>query len=988
MGDIRPTAKWANRILRPLTSIYHRLEKHQDNIAILATATAKTSKERADGRSSTTTTAPAAAAAKGGPEYHPDSNSEPDDPAWVPGRPVKRRIRHSYSSRGQRSRGGRRRSRLSIRSPEVQRTLPGAIEIATPLITGQKTMPGLLVEGAVVPRRRLFRDTADAGVRASFGGMATTTNSFNAVYNTPWKEALELCGDARLVDIVRILDSLFLKFLLNTRVRRQQQQRQQQQQGHGARPLFSMAVRRLPEFIAEEQFLQAQDVKNPDEDMCDAYFTELEAHYAPSGNGWAPLCEAVRAQGIYLVSGMLQLPCFTRLMTCRLLDLCLARQEYDAVESMLPAVLSTMDETYGCPTAFDSVLSSSSSSSSGGGGDDLVQFLNIYWLRAPSRRSFVFGELAKLLLRGVLPVEWMVTTRWKRMVDGAIQSLSTGENDSAAAARFLEAVILTASSVFPGFDEDIVARGGRRMVNFMHPGRRRSGQDQGQSTCPIPIQDALSNLALSLVTALCGMHLARSCTATAATAAAGAAEGEEEEQEVGMRVKTIMGSVALRVQREIEMHHLSGDPSETGLLSSPIYGLRRGSVLLGSYLLHCSDGHAPAPTNPTNPDKPNFDAFCQTLSSRPDTIKDLAVLTRQVFSCAQRVRRTDGDDRCLGTPVDVRAKVVRLAEMSDQQRLSLFLGRVAAETAMQFADATVDPEDHVWAVEVQERVLQQQQEVLFGSDADYESSGENSDGENDNCPGLYRWEDSIEEWVATTPVSKMRTTMMVVERPRSVGWTVPSSPSTSTGASSSSSSSPNSGSSSRASTPEDIASSVTSSVPSSVPVKRPYPGLSRPAKRLRIASAPTPGSAVVDDDWSRAVSESETTSSTGSEEADEDHNDWQDDRPAIRSQPELVDGWGLSETQEQAPGGSPAEATNTSPTKQEPTHAIVGGTSDNPPLPLAEDDDEIGLACGSSRTDGGKGMSIPRRSLWRRAIRPEVFATAADEDSDDELSFL
>lgn len=144
----------------------------------------------------------------------------------------------------------------------------------------------------------------------------------------------------------------------------------------------------------------------------------------------------------------------------------------------------------------------------------------------------------------------------------------------------------------------------------------------------------------------------------------------------------------------------------------------------------------------------------------------------------------------------------------------------------------------------------------------------------------------------------------------------------------------------------------------------------------------------MDDDWSRAVSESETTSSTGSEEADEDHNDWQDDRPAIRSQPELVDGWGLSETQEQAPGGRPAEATNTSPTKQEPTHAIVGGTSDNPSLSLAEDDDEIGLACGSSRTDGGKGMSIPRRSLWRRAIRPEVFATAADEDSDDELSFL
>ena len=973
MGDIRPTAKWANRMLRPLTSIYHRLEKHQDNICILASASAK----RADGRSSTAT-----AAAKGpGPEYRFDSNSEPDDPAWVPGRSVKRRIRHSYSSRGQRIRGGKRRSRLSIRSPEVQRTLPGAIEIATPLITGQKaTMegPGLLLEGAVVPRRRLFRDAADApiaGMRSSHGGMAT--NSFYALYNTPWKEALEQCGDAKLVDIVRVLDTLFLKFLLNTRVRQQQRQQQQQQQGHGARPLFSMAVRQLPEFIAEEQIMQ-QEIGNPDEDMCDAYFTELEAHYAPSGNGWAPLCEAVRAQGIYLVSAMLQKPCFTRLMTCRLLDLCLVRQEYDAVESLLSAVLSTIDETYGCPTAFDSVLFSSSSSSSDG-GDDPVQFLNSYWLRVPSRRSFVFRELAKLLRRGALPAEWMVTTRWKKIVGGAIQSLSTGENDSAAAARFLEAVLLTASSIFPGLDEDIVASGGGR-VHFMHLGTEFGRQ----SPCPIPIQDALSNLALSLVTALCGMHLARSCAAAAAAAVRG------ENQAIGMRVRTIMGSVALGVQREIKMRYLSGENAKTRDRSSPIYDLRRGSVLLGSCLLQCSGGHAATATN--------IDTFYQTLSSRPDMIKDLAVLACQVFSCAQRVRKTDNEDRS-GTPVDVRAQVVRLAEMSDQRSLGSFLGKIAAETAMQLADATVDPEDHVWAVEVQERVLrrQQQQEIsesLTGSLDGYDDGGSGS--ESDDHPGLYRWEESIEEWVAATPVSKTRTTM-VVERPRAVEWTMTSS---SAGTSPSSRASSTSRSS-RASTPEDAASSVTSSAPSCVPVKRPYPGLSWPAKRLRTAS----GSASASWGGSRAMSE--TTSTTASEEEeeeeeeeedeeeekddDDDHDYWQDDdQSVIRSQPEfeVLSRQRMrcsSEVQEQEPGGENAGVDS----KRRPTHAPVGGTRDEHLLePGTEDeDDEIGHGSGRSMSTSTK--SIPRRSvLSRMSIPPELLAVAADEDSDDELSFL
>jgi hypothetical protein len=36
MDDIQPTARWANRMLRPLTSIYRRLEKHHETLAIIA----------------------------------------------------------------------------------------------------------------------------------------------------------------------------------------------------------------------------------------------------------------------------------------------------------------------------------------------------------------------------------------------------------------------------------------------------------------------------------------------------------------------------------------------------------------------------------------------------------------------------------------------------------------------------------------------------------------------------------------------------------------------------------------------------------------------------------------------------------------------------------------------------------------------------------------------------------------------------------------
>lgn len=1072
MGDIRPTAKWANRILRPLTSIHHRLEKHQDNLSILANVNVKGPRGNHEGwpsasastsanhqnrpRSSSAAPFFAAAAAStkdaniaSAREYGSESNSEPDDPVWVPGKPVKRRIRHSYSSRGQGSRGGRRRSRMTIRSPEVQRTLPGAIEIVTPLITGKKKTAAGLVEGTVLPRR-LFDDGAGAGAgaataavaangrrktRASYGGMSstsTTSNSFYAVYNTPWKEALDRCGNPGLADIVRVLDRLLIKFLLSTRVN--QQEPQQHGSGGGARSLFSTAVRRLPEFIAEEQILQSAEKGRSDEDMCDAYFTELEACYAPSGNGWTPLREAVRAQGISLVSAMLQKPCFTGLMICRLLDICVERQEYDAVESLLSGLLAsstiTMGETYDRPTAFDS---------GGFPGDDPVQFLYGYWMRAPGRRAFVFDEIAKLLLCGGLPAEWMVTTRWKKIVDAAIQSLSSEENDSAAAAHLLEAVLLSASGVFPGRRriEDIVARGGG--LDRMHPGQ--SGPDmaswaavslcrrqqQQQSPSPIPIQDALSNLASSLVTALCGMHLARSFTAQ---------QHQQHQGGVGMRVRTIIGSTAFHVQQEIEMYYLSDSMAE--LLSTPSYALRRSSILLGESLAQCNSSHYQQQLSTPTPGN-NVRTFYQTVSSRSDIIKELADLARQVFSCTQRVRRTVVDQP--GTPVDVRDRVVQLTEMSNQRCLTLFLGRVAAETAMQMAESTVDPDDHVWAVEVQERVAARQaclQELSGDTGATGSDDDRRDNGSADEGRGLYRWEESIEEWVAATPVTKVRTKKrLVIER--SVG-----------GHASNSSRASNSQSPSRASsTPEHTMSSVTSSASSCLPLKRSYPEPAQSAKKRRRPASwggvmQRPRASSTSSSSTRA-SVVETTVSADHEKFD-DHYDWQNNsRSEFRRRNELmvslrepmpmpmvIQGLNFDHHLSPLPTSptlstpppppphqfpQPSVGYNQSSPGYQSSHETSSPASINmgvhphpPPEPESEsepdeagdtdtDTDEDDL-CQLSRSDpSGKasrllfcGSTPPAKRIIPR--RPSIskpvttVSAAEDEDSDDELSFL
>lgn len=820
MTDIRPTAKWANRMLRPLTSIYHRLEKHQENLSIIANAKSQTKNQTRNARDLSThgsrSSAFRSSASRAGAGGGSSSDGEPDDPAWIPGKPEKRRIRHSYSSRGQHNRN-RRRSRLSIRSPEVQRTLPGAIEIATPLITGKRAGRSLLEGSGQSARRRLFRDTspgtdresseADEGRKTGratcFGAATTTTGSrCYAVYNRPWKEALDRSGDSGLVDIVRLLDQLFLKFLHNTRM-------QPQQPARGARSLLSIAVRRLPEFIAAEQEMQDEEDEDNDEDMCDAYFTELEAHYAPGGNGWHPLREAVRAQGIYLVSEMLRNKCVTKLIACRLLEGCLNQQEYDALELLFSRFLGTLDDTYGYPASFDSILSSSWC-------DDPVQLLSTYYVRNPGCRAFVFEELAKLLGRRVIPPEWLVTSQWKRFVDAAIQSLSTEEDDSAAAAHLIEAVVLSAGSVHPAMEMDmpmVAARVNSKSADLsvrakdtrasaMHAIELR----RDHSPCPIPVQDALNNLTMSLITALCGMYLAR-------TAA--------------LRVRGILGYLAFTLQREIE----SRVPSDEAELST-FHTLRRGSVLLGESLLRCGEESQRASEtcrvedgrerSSSSNSTSTLQQFYQVLSSRSEVIKELAVLARQVFRCSERVHhhhyRSKHDDHQSRASLAVRSKVMQLAEMSSNERrkhhqrhLSTFLGKVAAETAMQLAEATVDPDDHVWTGEVQEVVLFQEPLPAKPLMEDQVDGADDRQHEHEQV-GLYRWEESIEEWVARTPV-RGRTR---IDFKPAVGVGL-GSPSSSASTASARSASPG---------PSD-ASSMTSSAPSepgSVPAKRKFSG--------------------------------------------------------------------------------------------------------------------------------------------------------------------
>lgn len=91
--------------------------------------------------------------------------------------------------------------------------------------------------------------------------------------------------------------------------------------------------------------------------------------------------------------------------------------------------------------------------------------------------------------------------------------------------------------------------------------------------------------------------------------------------------------------------------------------------------------------------------------------------------------------------------VSMLPHLTDATSPTIFLSRVAVETAMGFAEATGEPDDHLWAVEIQETIIALQN--------GREPSSEPVDGSEEQAQRRgYRWEESIGEWVARTPAAK------------------------------------------------------------------------------------------------------------------------------------------------------------------------------------------------------------------------------------------
>ncbi|GAD96709.1 hypothetical protein AOR_1_1110154 [Paecilomyces variotii No. 5] len=696
MEDVRPTAKWGYRMLRPLKSIYNRLEKYRLDQARLDDAPRQS-------ESLEISYSQVAALGKkpdGGDEYSA-AGSDREDPSWIPGKIDKRRIRHKYTARSEGT--GRRRLRSVLRSPEVQRKLPGAIEIGTPLITGR--LSDRYSNDAVASQESDSQSITQTESRRR-GKRSKSGELHYPAGNSAWHDTLNRSGDTNLKQILQSLNRVLFTFLAGTRV-----SDSQKRPARGSRSLLSMAARQLPEFISQEQKRQDELDEDGDIDMEDAYFTELEALYAPNGTGWRPLREAVRAQGIHLVSDMIRNNWLTDSVTNRLLRECIDLREFDAFETLFSSRLQYLGEHANSETPGDLFRCHTS-----------LKLLQRYYEINPG--PYVFDELAKALSWDVLPPHGFIGMNWDQAIHNAVGSLSKMDSSFATASRLIEAVILWASGIL---GSDLATQSSTGFIPSMTASRetRTSAICTDNSVQYSSAQDTISNLILSLVTALCSMHIVRSCDSSTGTTNRSV-------------MQDILSGLALTVKREVELRQ----PSNKNAI--PTWQLlRRGSILVGDYLIQCSRCNFSEPIAETETAMTSrLDSFIRCLAGQREVVKEMSFLTQQVIHCCERAISDHGRYTRY-----VDSMFSCFAPTSSRSSLSSFLGKIAVEVAMDLAERSQDSEDHTRAADLQERLARCHTDTQLASQ-------KLPDELHPRIP--YRWEESIGEWVASTPCPKIK----------------------------------------------------------------------------------------------------------------------------------------------------------------------------------------------------------------------------------------
>ncbi|EPE36094.1 hypothetical protein GLAREA_05432 [Glarea lozoyensis ATCC 20868] len=199
----------------------------------------------------------------------------------------------------------------------------------------------------------------------------------------------------------------------------------------GAGSLMSMCLKLVPRYIEQEQATAlayeeetgTKSAINP-RDVSMEIYDDLE-QFGSVGHGWRPLRVIVRAHGIKVLQDAIAGGLLDILFCGVLVNLCIQNAAHEEAASLITPLLSL--SRFAAPKSLY---------------DPLPTALTILWNFAndTANFSFLYEQLANMLLQDLLPLGWLATREFRVIWSGVMQRLPPSGDDSGVLS-FLEAVV-------------------------------------------------------------------------------------------------------------------------------------------------------------------------------------------------------------------------------------------------------------------------------------------------------------------------------------------------------------------------------------------------------------------------------------------------------------------------------------------------------------------------------------------------------------------
>lgn len=483
----------------------------------------------------------------------------------------------------------------------------------------------------------------------------------------------------------------------------------------GPRSLFASCLRKVPEYITqEEQWSEAEDPESST-DISSAVYNDLESLSTSQLNGWDPLRQVVRSHGISMVGSAVSEGLIESNSFCDLVSLCLRLGAYDEAQHLLDCMIMSLE-----PLQKYSAIRST------------LRLLEEF-VHTTGRHGFRYRLLARVSASGGLPPDWISRPETVDTWNKVVQSISQQDEHAGPAADLLRLAIIGTYGLACQDPADFVHGVRLRQSGHLKKADEDLEESANQISWPRVSRTAAINgdyyngkasaTISSLMTVLCAIGLLRSAATTSGPS------------ELYMANMSALQGIATDAQQVLK------------LASEGMFVVRSETVavpLLAAGLVQatlCRNRYEFADSIPGLFD--NLAAIDQDES----VIEGCGSFLCAVAECCARGTSEEAFDHIQKVVEHVLHIAKSLKPVTPSYRLCNGIGVVAA---LEYAETAHHPKHLHWALEVEQAVTGAQLDPVRRTPAKTPSRGQTQ------TQNGYRWEAGICEWVAKTPAIALR----------------------------------------------------------------------------------------------------------------------------------------------------------------------------------------------------------------------------------------